>query len=127
LALERDVRHVRNYNSKYEREIEEENSAYQNQVRKNNSLMGDIDKLEALLKEKSMECEDIKRELRKTQNLFGQVDDDNRLLEIDIEKYKEAIRALSLQNDELVNELDKITEQDESIRYILNRKSRIDS
>jgi len=89
--------------------------------------MGDIDKLETILKEKSMECEDIKRELRKTQNLFGQVDDDNRLLEIDIEKYKEAIRALSLQNDELVNELDKITEQDESIRYILNRKSRIDS
>lgn len=126
-ALDRDIRHIRSLNQKYEREIEAESNAYQSQHRKNTELTHDIEHVEVNLKDSTLEVEDTKRELRKTQNLYQQVGDDNRLLEIDIEKYKEAIRALSLQNDELVVELDKITEQDESIRYILNRKTRIDN
>jgi len=120
MALERDL-----YNSKYDKEIHDESLLYQNDLNKNSQSMEDIERIEILLKQRLNELEDIKRELKKTQNLYQQVDDDNRFLEIDIEKYREAIRNLTLQNDELVNELDKITEQDESIRYILNRKSRI--
>jgi hypothetical protein len=37
------------------------------------------------------------------------------------------VRALSNQNQELIDELDRISEQDESARSILNRKTRIDS
>lgn len=125
MALERDLQHIKNYNSKYDKEIHDESLLYQNDLNKNSQSMEDIERIEILLKQRLNELEDIKRELKKTQNLYQQVDDDNRFLEIDIEKYREAIRNLTLQNDELVNELDKITEQDESIRYILNRKSRI--
>lgn len=59
--------------------------------------------------------------------MFNEVSDDNNQLEMDIEKYKENVRALSIQNEELIAELDKISEQDENVRYILNRKGRIES
>lgn len=74
-----------------------------------------------------IEIEDIRRELDKITAMFNEVSDDNNQLELDIEKYKENVRALSAQNEELVIELDKISEQDENVRYILNRKGRIES
>jgi len=58
--------------------------------------------------------------------MYNEVKEDNGQLEYDIEKYKENVRALSAQNEELVIELEKISEQDEHVRHILNRKSRIE-
>jgi chromosome segregation ATPase len=73
------------------------------------------------------DVEDIRRELEKITAMYTEVSDDNNQLELDIEKYKENVRALSAQNEELIIELDKISEQDENVRYILNRKGRIES
>lgn len=56
---------------------------------------------------------------------LDEVENDNDFLQADIEKYKEMVRALSAQNQELIDELDKISEQDESARALLNRRTRI--
>jgi chromosome segregation ATPase len=65
-------------------------------------------------------------ELEKLQVTYEEVEEDNDHLEHDIERYKEMVKNLSNQNEELVDELDKITEQDENARFILNRRSRIE-
>jgi hypothetical protein len=80
-----------------------------------------------MLTHTKLQFEDVRAKSRTTQNLYSQATDDNRMLEIDIEKLKEMVRNLSNANDELIGEMDKIMEQDEGIRYILNRKTRIDS
>ena len=49
------------------------------------------------------------------------------MLETDIEKLRDMVRNLGGANGELVGEMDKITEQDEGIRYILNRGARIEA
>jgi chromosome segregation ATPase len=127
LALERNIKHVRNYNNKYDSELDEENRNYHEEAERNGDLDAEVNRLEQIFQESQSQFEDLKNELRKNQNMYLSVDEDNKLLEIDIEKYKEAIRSLSVQNDELLYELEKITEQDESVRYILNRKSRIET
>jgi chromosome segregation ATPase len=97
------------------------------EAERNGDLDTEVNRLEQIFQESQSQFEDLKNELRKNQNMYLSVDEDNKLLEIDIEKYKEAIRSLSVQNDELLYELEKITEQDESVRYILNRKGRIET
>ena len=65
--------------------------------------------------------------MERLQVSLDEVEEDNNLLQGDIEKYQEMVRALSQQNQDLIDELDKISEQDENARSILNRKQRIDS
>jgi len=65
--------------------------------------------------------------LERIQASYDEVEEDNDLLFSDIERYKEMVRALSNQNQELIDELDRISEQDENARSILNRRSRIDA
>ena len=55
------------------------------------------------------------------------MENDNDHLQNDIEKFKEYVRNLSAQNQELIDELDKISEQDENARAILNRRNRIEA
>ncbi len=66
-------------------------------------------------------------ELERLQVTYDEIEDDNELLQTDIERYKEMVRNLSAQNQELIDELDKISEQDENARAILNRRNRIDA
>lgn len=65
--------------------------------------------------------------MERIQASYDEVEEDNDLLFSDIERYKEMVRALSNQNQELIDELDRISEQDENARSILNRRSRIDA
>jgi chromosome segregation ATPase len=76
---------------------------------------------------KRKSIDELLSELEKIQISFDEVEDDNDQLQAEIERYKDMVRALSNQNQELIDELDKISEQDESARSILNRKARIDS
>ena len=59
--------------------------------------------------------------------MYEEVNEDNGQLELDIEKFKEKVRSLSVQNDDLISELEKISEQDENCRFILNRRGKIES
>lgn len=73
-----------------------------------------------------VESEDIRRELDRLTVVFNEVSEDNSQLMMDIERYKESVRVVSAQNEELIMELERISEQDEQVRHILNRRSRIE-
>lgn len=126
ISMEKDLRHVVNFYKQYEGEIEQESTNYSMQLRKNGTVKENVSKMEALLRDQLSVCDSLDREVKLTYESFVGLNDDNCLLEDDLEKYKEIIRVLGKQNDELMTELDKITEQDESVRFILDRKSRID-
>ena len=71
--------------------------------------------------------EELRREAEKLENVLREVQEDNSMLETDLEKYKETVKVLNNQNEELITELDKISSQDLDTRNLLNRKERIDA
>lgn len=124
--LEKELRHTRNLNDKYDKDIGSYEKTYVNQSKKNDDLDKELEQNEKELHLKTGELDDLEREISKMQNGYTIVDDENKNLEKEIDHYKESVRGLSLQNDELMLELDKIIGQDESIKNIINRKSRLD-
>jgi cysteinyl-tRNA synthetase len=126
ISMEKDLRHVIGFYKQYEGEIEQESTNYSMQLRKNGTVKENSAKMESLLREQLGVCDSLDRDVKLVYESFVGLNDDNCLLEDDLEKYKEIIRVLGKQNDELMSELDRITEQDESVRFILDRKCRID-
>lgn len=91
-SIERDLRDIKYYNETHQQELDRELHDYNSQVRKNSGLELDFNNLDKMLREKKLEFEELRSKSRNVQSLFGQASDDNRMLEIDIEKLKEMVR-----------------------------------
>lgn len=76
---------------------------------------------------KMLEVEELRREAEKLSRIFVEVQEDNQMLEEDLEKYKETVRVLNRQNEDLVNELERVSNYEEGNRSILNRKDRLEA
>lgn len=74
-----------------------------------------------------LEVEELRREAEKLNKIYSEVQDDNQMLEHDLDKYKETVRLLNRQNEDLVNELERISNYEEGSRSILNRKDRLEA
>lgn len=74
-----------------------------------------------------LEVEELRREADKLDRVYLEVQEDNTLLEDDIEKYKEIVKILNRQNEELVNELERISHVDEDARTLNSRKDRLEA
>lgn len=69
----------------------------------------------------------MRREAEKLERILCDVQEDNDILEKDIHKYKETVKTLNYQNEELIAELERISDHDEDVRSIINRRERIEA
>lgn len=80
-----------------------------------------------LARQKIIEVEELRRESEKLENILSEVHEDNALLQTDIDRYKDTVRTLNQQNEELVAELERITDKQEDIRSLMHRRDRIET
>jgi SMC interacting uncharacterized protein involved in chromosome segregation len=81
----------------------------------------------ALNRKKMLEVEELRREADKLDRVYMEVHEDNNLLEEDIEKYKEIVKILNRQNEELVNELERISQVEDDSRSLYSKKDRLEA
>lgn len=80
-----------------------------------------------IFRSRILEVEELRREAEKLERVLCDVQEDNDILEKDIYKYKETVKTLNYQNEELIAELERISDHDEDVRSIINRRERIEA
>jgi len=124
-GLEGDIKDLHRANDKLKAEIQNAQKNQSNEFAKNLEAQNLINKLEDTIKFRDADLGDLRNHFeglkREHIHLLNANDD----LQHDIDQSAKHLDLLTLQNQELVNELDRYNEQDERVRAMLDRKDRV--
>jgi len=127
LSLERDIQDAERENERTKVEASRSNKIYQQEVTKNLDLTAKVAVLENSLKAKEAELAELKRDQENLKATHTNNLDTSFQLKQELDSIKADIDALSNQNAELVEELDRVVAEDEQVRAILNRSDRVEA
>jgi len=125
LGLEADCKDLERTNEKSRSEALQTQKHHQKEVSKNLELTAKSSNLENVLRSKEIQLDDHSREIESLKNAHNNALDHNFQLNSDLETIHRQIDGLQNHNGELVEELEKFSEQDEHVRSILNRRNRV--
>jgi len=126
IAREADLNDLRRVNDKFKNEINTNQKNQQADYSKNLEAQSRINKLESFIKERDYEIDQFRREhdeLKREQLRLLDTNDD---LNHDIDACSRHLDLITLQNNELVHELERLTLQDQEVRRVLDRRDRVD-
>lgn len=108
------------------RELQRQKTLYLEQANANGILYEDLNRLEMEYSKVKTETEGTKDSLRHYENRKGNSMDLRNDYNGILEELRRAIEELTSQNGDILKEFETITEQDEHVRNILNRKMKVD-
>jgi chromosome segregation ATPase len=125
ISLEADLNDLKRLNEKFRNDIVNTQKSQQSEFSKNLEITSHINRLEGLIAEREDEIAHRRREYEELKRDHLKLIDTNDDLNHDIEACTRHLDLLTLQNSDLVNELEKFNEQDERVRSILDRRDRV--
>jgi len=126
IALEADLNDLRRMNEKTKAEISVNQKNQQAEYGKNLEAQSRINKLEALIKERSYDIDQLKAEYDELKRDHLKLIDTNDDLNHDIDACTRHLDTLTLQNSELLQELEKFNYQDQEVRHVLDRRDKVE-
>lgn len=126
IALEADLNDLRRVNEKTKNEIATHQKNQQSEHTKNLEAQSRINKIEALIKERDYEVNSLRGEYDELKRDHLKLLDTNDDLNHDIDACARHLDLLSLQNSELLQELERFNYQDQEVRQVLDRKDKVD-
>jgi len=127
LSVERDIQEAERENERNRAEATRSNKIYQQEVTKNLDLTARVAVYENSLRAKEAELAELKRDQENLKTAHSSQLETGFQLKQELDTIKGDIDALSNQNSELVEELDRLTIEDEQVRAILNRSERVEA
>lgn len=126
IALEADLNDLRRINEKTKNEISSSQKNQQAEYAKNLEAQSRVNKLESLIKERDYELHQLGGEYDELKRDHLKLLDTNDDLNHDIEACNRHFDLLTIQNSELVHELERFNVQDQEVRHVLDRKDKVD-
>lgn len=126
IALEADLNDLRRMNEKTKNEITINQKNQQAEYGKNLETQSRINKLEALIKERSYDIDQLRSEYDELKRDHLKLIDTNDDLNHDVDACTRHLDTLTLQNSELIQELEKFNYQDQEVRHVLDRKDKVE-
>jgi chromosome segregation ATPase len=126
-SLEGDISYAERENEQNRVEAAQKYRTYQQEVSKGLDLSGKVTVLEASLKSKESELTGFKRDNENLKTAHSNLLDNNFQLKQELDNIKADIETTSNANAEVVEELDRLTLEDEQVRAILNRQDRVET
>jgi len=126
IALEADLNDLRRVNEKIKNEIAVNQKNEQVEHTKNLEAQSRINKLEALIKEREYEVDRFRGEYDELKRDHLKLLDNNDDLNHDIEACSRHLDLLTIQNNDLIQELERFNYQDQEVRHVLDRKDKVE-
>jgi chromosome segregation ATPase len=126
IALEADLNDLRRINEKTKNEIATHQKNQQVEQSKNLESQSRINKLDALIKERDYEVSNLRGEYDELKRDQVKLLDTNDDLNHDIDACSRHLDLLTLQNNELLQELERFNYQDQEVRQVLDRKDKVE-
>lgn len=125
IAQEADASDLKRVNEKTRGDALSTQKSQQYEFSKNLEVTTHINKLETLIGEREDDINRQRRDYDELKRDHLKLIDTNSDLNHDIEASTRHLDLLTVQNNDLVNEIEKFNEQDERVRNILDRKDRV--
>jgi len=126
-ALDKEIQEARKEADRNRAEATKSQKTYQQEVTKSLDLNARIAVLENALRSKETEADELKRGYDNLKSAHSSLLDTNFQLKQDLDTVRGDIDSISAQNSEIVEELERLTQEDEQVRSILNRQNRVDA
>jgi len=126
IAREADLNDLRRVNDKLKTEINTNQKSQQADYSKNLEAQSRINKLESFIKERDYEVDQFRREYEELKREQLKLLDTNDDLSHDVDACARHLDLITLQNNELVHELERLNLQDQEVRRVLDRRDRVD-
>jgi len=124
-ALDADIQDLERHNERTRAEAVQQQRSAQQEVNKNLDLTAKSNSLEANLRSKDIEAAELRREVEKLKADRSNLLDSKYQLEQELDTVRRDIDGISVQNNELVDELERFSLEDERARNILDRRDRV--
>ena len=124
-GLDRDLIEMDKINEKVKSDVFQSQKQLHNEINKNQELSSRILNLENVLKSRDNQMNDAQRDLNSLKIENTEIYEENNKLNYDLDALKKHIELINELNNLIIEELERFCEQDEAVRVILNRKSRI--
>jgi chromosome segregation ATPase len=125
LNLEAEIKDLERLNEKARGELVQQQRGHQNEVTRNLELNARANSLENTLRARDIQLDDLRRETESLKHAHSNLLDTNFQLNKDLDTLRRHIDIMTGQNHELVDELERFSEQDEHVRSILNRRGKV--
>jgi len=126
IALEADLNDLRRVNEKIKNEIATNQKNEQVEHTKNLEAQSRINKLDSLIKERDYEIDRFRGEYDELKRDHLKLLDNNDDLNHDIEACTRHLDLLTVQNSDLLQELERFNYQDQEVRHVLDRKDKVE-
>jgi len=124
-ALDADIQDLERHNERTRAEAVQQQRSAQQEVNKNLDLTAKANSLEGNLRSKDIEAAELRREVEKLKADRSNLLDSKYQLEQELDTVRRDIDGISVQNNELVDELERFSLEDERARNILDRRDRV--
>lgn len=127
LNLERDIQDAERENDRHRAEAVDKQRTHQQEVTKGLDLSARTTILENTLRAREIELEELRRNYENLKGAHSNLLDTNFQLKQDLDTVQTDISGISIQNSEIVEELDRLAKEDEQVRSLLNRQDRVEA
>jgi chromosome segregation ATPase len=124
-GLDKDINDMEKINEKAKNEVFQNQKLLHNEINKNQEMNSRILNLENVLKSRDNQIQDASQDLGALRSENSEIYEENNKLNYDLDALKKHIELINYLNTQIIDELEKFSEQDEAVRALLNRKSRI--
>lgn len=124
-TLDADIQDLERHNERTRVEAVQQQRSAQQEVNKNLDLTAKANSLEGNLRSKDVEAAELRREVEKLKADRANLLEGKYQLEQELDTVRRDIDNISVQNNELVDELERFSLEDERARNILDRRDRV--
>jgi len=125
IGLENEIKDLERLNEKARNELLLQQRGHQGEVTRNLELNAKLNSLENTLRARDIQLDDLRRETESLKHAHSNLLDTNFQLNQDLDTLRRHIDIMSSQNRELVEQLERFSEQDEHVRSILDRRGKV--
>jgi len=125
ISLEADANDLKRINEKTRAETIGTQKSQQHEFSKNLEVTSHINRCDAAIAQREDEINHVRRDYEELKRDHLKLIDTNGDLNHDIDASTRHLDLLTVQNNDLVNEIERFNDQDEKVRMILDRRDRV--
>jgi len=123
--LDADCQDLERLNERTRAEAIQQQRVVQQEVNKNLDLTAKANSLDNTLRSREIQAAELRRELENLKNSRVNLEDNKAQLQQELEIVKRDTDAISYQNNDLIDELERFNIEDEKAKIILDRRDRV--
>jgi len=124
-SLEAQVSESERTNEKAKAELIAQQKSHQQETSRGLELQSRIKNLENTLRSREIQLDDLRKDLDHLNNVYKNGTNSNHQLNDELADLTRQIEKITLQNQEIVSQLEEFSQEDERVRSLLNRRGKV--